>query len=67
MFSKDAAFIYCSTNKRLTQVLKVIDAIIEGLTETEIINHKIAPNLTIRTINHYYQKYSKLLNQEENK
>ncbi|PNI00206.1 hypothetical protein [Vibrio diazotrophicus] len=56
-YSKEAAILYCRQNQRLQPVLAVIQAIIDGMTPTEIITHRVAPTLSIRTVQYYYNKF----------
>jgi uncharacterized protein (DUF433 family) len=60
IYTSDAAMIYCSQNTRLQPVLKVIQALINGMTPEEIITHRIAPTLSIRTILYYASKYKQI-------
>lgn len=59
-FSKDAAMLYACSNKRLKPALQVIQAILDGMTPAEIVKLNIAPTLSIRTIQYYYSKFTRL-------
>ncbi|MCG3760955.1 hypothetical protein EXA21_16060 [Vibrio cincinnatiensis] len=56
-YTQEAAMVYCSKNKRLQPVLAVIQALLEGQSAEQIIRHRIAPSLSIRTIQYYTTKY----------
>lgn len=58
---ENACVLYCTQNKRLQQLLPVIAAILEGATLREILDKRIAPNLSPVTITNLYSKYSKVI------
>lgn len=55
---KTACATYCSQNERLVDVIRIIEAIQAGFTVKEIIEHKLARNLSIRSIEYYVRNYS---------
>lgn len=57
-YTPEAAMVYCSQNKRLQPVLAVIQALLEGKSAEQIIRERIAPSLSIRTIQYYASKYA---------
>ncbi|WP_212578496.1 hypothetical protein, partial [Vibrio parahaemolyticus] len=54
---KLACATYCAKNQRLTDVILCIEAVLAGFTVKEIIEHRLARNLSIRSIQHYHSKY----------
>lgn len=59
-YSSDACVEYCIQNERLQVPLQIIQAVLDGMLPNEIIKLEIAPDLSPRTIEYYYNKYKKI-------
>lgn len=57
--SNEACAVYCTCNSRLENKLKVIQALIDGMSIEDLIREDIAPDLTLRTLQAYYYQYIK--------
>lgn len=59
--------LYCELHSHTQNKVKLIEAILEGLTPSEIVSRRIAPCLSIATIYNTFNQLKKLLANKETK
>lgn len=64
---EQACVLYCQLHSHTHNKVKLITSILDGLTPSEIISRRLAPNLSIATVYNTFNQLKKLLANKETK